>query len=157
MTWSPASTTDSLSLSLSLWKNEKTYFYFYSANVRFPSWVTDSALSCAPWDVSSDIKSDNKNLTGGIFDFLVFNQTVGISWFNQRKEEIMDGQKRQQAKLTRTHSSLLHSSPTIWSSIHSFSSITEGDAITPHHHHHHQQEDNDDEEEKLLKTKTKTK
>ena len=34
-----------------------------SANVRFPSWVTDSALSCAPWDVSGDIKSDNKNLT----------------------------------------------------------------------------------------------
>ena len=119
--------------------------------------MTDSALSCAPWDVSSDIKSDNKNLTGGIFDFLVFNQTVGIGWFNQRKEEIMDGQKRQQVKLTRTHSSLLRSSPTIWSSIHSFSSITEGDAITPHHHHHHQQEDNDDEEEKLLKMKTKTK
>ena len=69
----------------------------------------------------------------------------------------MDGQKRQQAKLTRTQSSLLRSSPTIWSSIHSLSSITEGDAITPHHHHHHQQEDNDDEEEKLLKTKTKTK
>ena len=84
MTWSLASTTDplSLSLSLSLWKNEKTYFYFYSTNVHFPSWVTDNALSCAPWDVFSDIKSDNKNLPGGIFDFLVFNQTVGIGWFN---------------------------------------------------------------------------
>ena len=72
----------------------------------------------------------------------------------------MDGQKCQQAKLTRTQSSLLRSSPTIWSSIHSLSSINEGDAITPHHHHHHhqqQEEDNDDDEEKLLKTKTKTK
>lgn len=36
----------------------------------------------------------------------------------------MDGQKSQ-AKLTRTHSSLLRSSPTIRSSIHSFSSINE--------------------------------
>ncbi|KAM3683168.1 hypothetical protein ACJW30_12G124600 [Castanea mollissima] len=70
----------------------------------------------------------------------------------------MDGQ---QAKLTRTQSSLLRSSPTIRSSIHSLSSITEGDAITPHHQHHHRHQedddDDDDEEEKLLKTKTKAK
>ncbi|GMY06803.1 MORN repeat-containing protein 1-like [Fagus crenata] len=68
----------------------------------------------------------------------------------------MEGQKSQ-AKLTRTQSSLLRSSPTIRSSIHSLSSVTEGDSITPHHHHHHHhQEDEDEEEEKLIKKPRKT-
>ncbi|KAB2083092.1 hypothetical protein ERO13_A05G233600v2 [Gossypium hirsutum] len=48
----------------------------------------------------------------------------------------MEGQKSQ-AKLTRTQSSLLRSSPTVRSSIHSMSSITEGDFIKD-------QEDKDD-------------
>ncbi|KAB1205347.1 Phosphatidylinositol 4-phosphate 5-kinase 1 [Morella rubra] len=55
----------------------------------------------------------------------------------------MDGQESQ-AKLTRTQS-LLRSSPTIRSSIHSLSSITVDDAITPHQE--------DDEEEKWKKPK----
>ncbi|KAG6714769.1 MORN repeat-containing protein 1-like [Carya illinoinensis] len=54
----------------------------------------------------------------------------------------MDGQKSQ-AKLTRTQSSLLRSSPTIRSSIQSLSSVNEEDAIAPHQE--------DEEEEKLKK------
>jgi hypothetical protein len=59
----------------------------------------------------------------------------------------MDGQKSQ-AKLTRTQSSLLRSSPTIRSSIHSLSSVNEEDAITPHQQ--------DSEEEKLVKKPRKS-
>ncbi|KAL6217151.1 hypothetical protein ACLB2K_010368 [Fragaria x ananassa] len=67
----------------------------------------------------------------------------------------MDGHKSQ-AKLTRTQSSLLRSSPTIRSSIHSLhsmSSVTEDDVITPRHHgnHHHGY---GDEEEQKPKTST---
>ncbi|CAL8997175.1 unnamed protein product [Prunus brigantina] len=53
----------------------------------------------------------------------------------------MDGQKSQ-AKLTRTQSSLLRSSPTIRSSIHSLSSVTEEDVIAA------QQQQYDEEEQK---------
>lgn len=53
----------------------------------------------------------------------------------------MDGQMSQ-TKLTRTQSSLLRSSPTIRSSIHSLSSVTEADVIAA------QNDDGDDEDEK---------
>ncbi|GMN39667.1 hypothetical protein TIFTF001_008895 [Ficus carica] len=53
----------------------------------------------------------------------------------------MDGQMSQ-AKLTRTQSSLLRSSPTIRSSIHSLSSVTEADVIAAPN------DDGDDEDEK---------
>ncbi|XP_050364916.1 uncharacterized protein LOC126783482 [Argentina anserina] len=62
----------------------------------------------------------------------------------------MDGQKSQ-AKLTRTQSSLLRSSPTIRSSIHSLhsmSSLTEDDVTSGNYHHHHSQYDGDEEEQK---------
>lgn len=53
----------------------------------------------------------------------------------------MDGQMSQ-TKLTRTQSSLLRSSPTIRSSIHSLSSVTEADVVAA------QNDDGDDEDEK---------
>ncbi|KAF5740308.1 hypothetical protein HS088_TW11G00375 [Tripterygium wilfordii] len=56
----------------------------------------------------------------------------------------MDGQMSQ-SKLTRTHSSLLRSSPTIRSSIHSLSSVTEEDAVRAYHQEHQE----DDEEKKI--------
>ncbi|XP_068314042.1 uncharacterized protein [Pyrus communis] len=54
----------------------------------------------------------------------------------------MDGQKGQ-ANLTRTQSSLLRSSPTIRSSIHSLNSVTEEDvaAANENNHHHHDEEE----------------
>ncbi|KAF5746836.1 hypothetical protein HS088_TW06G01011 [Tripterygium wilfordii] len=60
----------------------------------------------------------------------------------------MDGQMTQ-SKLTRTNSSLLRSSPTIRSSIHSLSSVTEEDAVRAYHQE--QQEDDEEKEIKPLK------
>lgn len=57
---------------------------------------------------------------------------------------VMEGQKSQ-LKLTRTQSSLLRSSPTFRSSIHSLSSVTEGDLIAGH------QEDDDEEKQRPKK------
>ncbi|KAL4301238.1 uncharacterized protein LOC107606078 [Arachis ipaensis] len=56
--------------------------------------------------------------------------------------------QKSQAKLTRTQSSLLRSSPTIRSSIQSLSSVNEEDLLLQEHHH-----DDDDEDEKKKSTK----
>ncbi|KAJ6307022.1 hypothetical protein OIU78_022173 [Salix suchowensis] len=63
----------------------------------------------------------------------------------------MDAQKSSQTKLTRTQSSLLRSSPTIRSSIHSLTSVAEEDVIKTQQQQQHQQLGEDLEEQKKVK------
>lgn len=64
----------------------------------------------------------------------------------------MDGQKSQ-SKLTRTQSSLLRSSSTVRSSIHSLASVTECDLMKQQNQHPQQQEHNLEEKEEKQKRK----
>ncbi|KAK2659541.1 hypothetical protein Ddye_006074 [Dipteronia dyeriana] len=68
----------------------------------------------------------------------------------------MESQKSQ-AKLTRTQSSLLRSSPTIRSSIHSLNSITESDINKPLNNNNYQQQVDEQEDDILLKQDKKRK
>ncbi|KAG6776071.1 hypothetical protein POTOM_019574 [Populus tomentosa] len=61
----------------------------------------------------------------------------------------MDAQKSSQTKLTRTQSSLLRSSPTIRSSIHSLTSVAEEDVIKTQQQQHQKLEDGLDEQKKV--------
>ncbi|KAJ9146329.1 hypothetical protein P3X46_028609 [Hevea brasiliensis] len=66
----------------------------------------------------------------------------------------MDGQKSQ-AKLTRNHSSLLRSLPTVRSSIHSLTSVAEEDLIKPEQKQLQQQQQKQELEEKIREEKRK--